>query len=117
MEVFATKAVAEAQRQSRANPRLSRLLDQLADLATATAALASGPMRVPQPIQDSDGFAFDTPADEADAPPVDESKLAFKVRPKSAKKRICSVCNQPQFQSPGGWVCENGHGGAEPLEG
>ena len=117
MEVFATKAVAEAQRQSRVNPRLSRLLDQLADLATATAALASGPMRVPQPIPDSDGFAFDAPAEEFEPPPIDEGKLAFKVRPKSAKKKICSVCNTPQFHTPSGWTCENGHGDAPPVEG
>lgn len=117
MEVFATKAVAEAQRQSRANPRLSRLLDQLADLATATAALASGPMRVPQPISEPDAFPFDVPPDESDAPPLDASKLAFKVKPKSTKKRICSVCNLPQFSTPSGWTCENGHGDAPPLEG
>lgn len=114
MEVFATKAVAEAQRQSRANPRLSRLLDQLADLATATAALASGPMRVPQPISDSDGFAFDqTP----EAAPVEPEKITFKVKPKSTKPRLCSVCQRPQVFTPGGWVCENGHGGADPLDG
>jgi RecB family exonuclease len=27
----------------------------------------------------------------------------------------CSVCGQPQFATPGGLVCVNGHGGAEPA--
>lgn len=27
-------------------------------------------------------------------------------------KRICNVCDCPQFPSPSGWVCRNGHGGA-----
>jgi hypothetical protein len=115
MEVFATKAVAEAQRQSRANPRLSRLLDQLADLATATAALASGPMRVPQPLSDPDAFDREI-LNEVEPPPPPEA-LAFKVRSKSTRKRICSECGQPQFSTESGWVCENGHGGAPPVEG
>jgi hypothetical protein len=28
----------------------------------------------------------------------------------------CSVCNEPQYKTPGGDVCKNGHGGAPPLE-
>ena len=27
--------------------------------------------------------------------------------------RICRICNTPQFPSPSGFVCKNGHGGAE----
>jgi len=27
--------------------------------------------------------------------------------------KICSVCNCPQFKSPSGMVCKNGHGGAD----
>lgn len=26
--------------------------------------------------------------------------------------RICDVCNEPQFHSPSGYVCKNGHGEA-----
>lgn len=26
--------------------------------------------------------------------------------------RICDECECPQFPSPSGWVCRNGHGGA-----
>ena len=32
---------------------------------------------------------------------------------KPSTRRICVECNCPQFPSPSGWVCENGHGGAE----
>jgi hypothetical protein len=28
----------------------------------------------------------------------------------------CSVCNEPQFETPGGDCCVNGHGGAAPVE-
>jgi len=28
---------------------------------------------------------------------------------------ICSICGKPQFDSPSGTVCENGHGGVEGL--
>ena len=26
--------------------------------------------------------------------------------------RVCDECGKPQFPSPSGWVCENGHGDA-----
>lgn len=29
---------------------------------------------------------------------------------------LCSVCDLPQYESPHGPVCENGHGGAPPKE-
>ena len=29
---------------------------------------------------------------------------------------LCSVCRLPQFDTPGGPCCENGHGGADPLD-
>ena len=29
---------------------------------------------------------------------------------------MCAECNQPQFTSPGGVVCTNGHGGADGLD-
>lgn len=29
-----------------------------------------------------------------------------------SERTICSVCNEPQFETPSGWTCENGHGGA-----
>ena len=28
-------------------------------------------------------------------------------------KRVCAVCGCPQFPSPSGYVCRNGHGGAD----
>lgn len=31
-------------------------------------------------------------------------------------KRNCSICNEPQFNTPGGWTCKNGHGGAAPIQ-
>lgn len=30
--------------------------------------------------------------------------------------KLCSVCREPQFQSPSGLVCKNGHGGAPTIE-
>jgi uncharacterized protein GlcG (DUF336 family) len=29
---------------------------------------------------------------------------------------ICSTCREPQFQTPSGMTCRNGHGGAEGVE-
>lgn len=29
---------------------------------------------------------------------------------------LCSVCQEPQENTPSGMVCKNGHGGADPLE-
>lgn len=31
-------------------------------------------------------------------------------------KLLCSVCGEPQANTPHGLVCENGHGGADSLE-
>lgn len=31
-------------------------------------------------------------------------------------ERRCSVCTLPQWESPGGWVCGNGHGGAPSMD-
>lgn len=28
-------------------------------------------------------------------------------------KRVCVVCHCPQFHCESGWVCRNGHGGAD----
>lgn len=28
----------------------------------------------------------------------------------------CSVCGEPQWESPGGATCDNGHGGADGVE-
>ena len=30
--------------------------------------------------------------------------------------RLCSVCGRPQYDSPSGDVCDEGHGGAESLD-
>lgn len=32
--------------------------------------------------------------------------------PKGIMTRVCDECGEPQFHSPSGWVCTNGHGGA-----
>ena len=32
---------------------------------------------------------------------------------KQKQYRICEVCHKPQFPSPSGYVCDNGHGGAD----
>jgi hypothetical protein len=29
---------------------------------------------------------------------------------------LCGVCKEPQFETPSGVTCVNGHGGADPLE-
>lgn len=29
---------------------------------------------------------------------------------------VCAVCRRPQFDTPGGRSCENGHGGADGVE-
>jgi len=60
------------------------------------------------------------PAEALTEGPRDKEQSAldrpvFRVRPKGAKKRLCSVCGEPQWTSPGsGWTCSNGHGGAPP---
>jgi hypothetical protein len=40
--------------------------------------------------------------------------------PEPAERKLtgtaCSVCNEPQFETPGGDCCANGHGGAAPVE-
>jgi hypothetical protein len=37
-----------------------------------------------------------------------------KVGPKEG--RTCSICLHPQWESPSGWVCKNGHGDAPSIE-
>lgn len=41
----------------------------------------------------------------------DEPNLTEQFKPTGT---LCSVCNEPQFTTPHGEVCENGHGGAKP---
>jgi hypothetical protein len=64
----------------------------------------------------------DTPENEEayKGPLTDEEaamaeRPAFMVRPRSSRRK-CSICEQPQWRSPTGWVCKNKHYGAEPLE-
>jgi len=33
-----------------------------------------------------------------------------------SKPTLCSVCKEPQFETPGGMSCKNGHGGADGIE-
>lgn len=40
----------------------------------------------------------------------------LKTEPIEETNTFCSVCHSPQFQSPGGITCSNGHGGADPAE-
>lgn len=29
--------------------------------------------------------------------------------------QLCSICREPQYHTPSGWTCKNGHGGVDPL--
>lgn len=42
-------------------------------------------------------------------------KLSRPNKPKSATPR-CSVCGKPQFETPGGMTCPDGHGGADSMD-
>lgn len=44
-----------------------------------------------------------------------EEKPKEDAKPKYTGTK-CSVCKEPQFESPSGDVCKNAHGGAEPLK-
>lgn len=33
----------------------------------------------------------------------------------SVTMNLCSLCGEPQYRTPSGDVCKNGHGGADPL--
>lgn len=35
---------------------------------------------------------------------------------KRPTKLLCSICKKPQFETPSGLVCEEGHGGADSIE-
>ena len=37
------------------------------------------------------------------------------MRSKNAKT-LCSLCREPQFETPSGITCKNGHGGAPSIE-
>lgn len=80
-------------------------------------------LNMPAPPPDDHVVASETPeaiaAESEEEEPVEEppeppAPAAFKVRPKSAE-RWCSDCGLRQWKSPGGWVCENGHGGASRV--
>ena len=61
---------------------------------------------VNRPLQDDDRNALDP------MPATDEARK----RADSYTGTMCSVCNQPQFLSPHGVVCTNGHGGAPGVD-
>jgi hypothetical protein len=61
----------------------------------------------------SNGMRVGIARAQAEGRPVEERSL-----PAWASKECgtrCSVCGEPQFQTPSGTVCKNGHGGADPL--
>ena len=43
----------------------------------------------------------------------DMEELKNELNPPSTTQRVCNVCDKPQFHCRSGWVCENGHGGAD----
>ena len=47
---------------------------------------------------------------QAEVVAVQQRKSRGEVTP------LCSVCKEPQFETPSGVTCVNGHGGADPLE-
>ena len=57
--------------------------------------------------------------DERDYVSVEELE-ALVILMKSARAGLgaplCGVCKEPQFETPSGVTCVNGHGGADPLE-
>ena len=62
-----------------------------------------------------------TPITEWDLPEVQEAPSPKKLLQKPLESfplagTRCSVCREPQYQSPSGLTCPNGHGGADPLE-
>lgn len=122
LEALAYRAEIEGLRQSRLHPRLARAYQALSDAAYLTYAaerLHFGPEQGQEPSEGPEGAEADTEPPE----PVEgesEALLAgpgFNVRPKKAD-RLCVVpgCGLPQWRSPSGWVCDNGHGGVPPLE-
>lgn len=47
---------------------------------------------------------------------VAEAALDYdRHRPRALTVTFCSICREPQFNTPAGITCKNGHGGAEPL--
>jgi hypothetical protein len=44
--------------------------------------------------------------------PSDNFEYAIYL-PKSKLGTVCSICGEPQFETPSGASCKNGHGGAE----
>lgn len=44
--------------------------------------------------------------------PVVSMSVGYETRAENPV-RLCSVCDAPQFDSPGGVTCPSGHGGAE----
>lgn len=50
----------------------------------------------------------------AGTPAVAWGAWSYETAPRTGK--LCSVCRSPQVQSPGGDICENGHGGAPGVD-
>jgi hypothetical protein len=49
----------------------------------------------------------------------DELRDRFQVMQRKSRGEViplCGVCKEPQFETPSGVTCVNGHGGADPLE-
>lgn len=122
LKALAYRAGAEALRLSVTSPRLARAFERLSGAADAAHAIdlrENGPERRQAAPEDEDD-AEDT-EEPTEVPESQEVPLiadpGFAVRPRGSQ-RICSVpgCGKKQWRSPSGWVCDNGHGGAPPLE-
>jgi hypothetical protein len=42
-------------------------------------------------------------------------RICYAVQLPTPSGKKCSICNEPQFATPHGLVCSNGHGGADSL--
>lgn len=104
------------------NPMLARAYRQLADLADALHALELRERKLIRPDMPDvpihpSGF---TPEEleaeheklQTELQPIVPSP-PFRIRPKGQPERLCSICREPQWKTPGGWTCSNGHGGAD----
>jgi hypothetical protein len=104
------------------DPELEKAFDDLAHQLIVVQALIirANVLHSPAPPPGDHVDASETPEaiaaeveeeEPVEGPPEPPENVVFKVRPKSAE-RWCSMCGTRQWKSPGGWVCDHGHGGA-----
>jgi hypothetical protein len=121
LEALAYRAGVAGMRFAHASPSLARAYGRLAEAADALHAVelrergpeASSEASDDDPPEDLE-LGSGEPSEDKDGVPV---PAHFKIRPKGVK-RTCGApgCGLPQWKSPGGWTCDNGHGGAPSLK-